>query len=87
MPRKKPKKEEPQKVDLAVVLGYIAVKDTKTLEGKVATLNQLGFSNREMALICGTKENAIRAAKSNLGLSPKKRSKKKGEKNANVKQK
>lgn len=63
------KKEEDKKnhkVDLAVVLGYIAVKDERTIEKKVGVLAQLGYSNRDMALICGTNENVIRATKSNI---------------------
>jgi DNA-binding NarL/FixJ family response regulator len=58
--------EKSTQVDLAIVLGYIAVKDLKTIDKKVAVLTQLGFTNKEMARICGTTENAIRAFKSQI---------------------
>ncbi len=51
-------------VDLAIVLGFIAVKDCNTLDKKISILSQLGFNNKEMAIICDTKENVIRAIKS-----------------------
>jgi DNA-binding NarL/FixJ family response regulator len=65
--------EQPTQVDLVIVLGYIAVKDLKTTDKKIAVLTQLGFTNKDMARICGTTENAIRAFKSQV----KKRSKEK----------
>ena len=58
--------EKSPQVDLAIVLGYIAVKDLVTLDKKVAVLNQLGFTNKDMARICCTTENVIRAIKSQI---------------------
>jgi len=58
--------EKLPQVDLAIVLGYIATKDLTTTEKKVAVLIQLGFSNKDIAKICGTAENAIRALKSKI---------------------
>ena len=53
-------------VDLVVVMGYIATKDLATTEKKVAVLTQLGFSNKDMAIICGTTEGVIRTLKSKV---------------------
>jgi hypothetical protein len=58
--------EKSEQVDLAIVLGYIAVKDLNTLDKKVAVLTQLGFTNKDMARICGTTDNVIRAIKSKI---------------------
>ena len=60
---------EPQKspeVDLALVLGFIATKDLPTTEKKVAVLAQLGYSNRDMATICGTSDNVVKTLKSKV---------------------
>jgi DNA-binding NarL/FixJ family response regulator len=58
--------EKTPQVDLSVVLGYIATKDLPSNEKKVVVLSQLGFTNKDMARICGTSENAIRALKSQI---------------------
>jgi F0F1-type ATP synthase epsilon subunit len=58
--------EKPTQVDLAIVLGYIAVKDLKTMDKKVTILTQLVCRNKDMARICDTTENAIRALKSQI---------------------
>jgi DNA-binding CsgD family transcriptional regulator len=58
--------EKAQSVDLALVLGYIAIKDLTTTEKKVAVLTQLGYSNADMAKICGTAETVIRTLKSKV---------------------
>jgi len=52
------------KVDLALVLGYIATKDLPTTEKKVAILAKLGYSNQEMAKICGTSDTVVKTLKS-----------------------
>ncbi len=59
-------------VDQAIVLGYIAVKEEETVEKQVAILTQLGYGNKQIATICGKKENAIRALKSKIGVTKKK---------------
>ena len=56
--------EKVQSVDLALVLGYIAIKDLTTTEKKVAVLTHLGYSNADMAKICGARETVIRTLKS-----------------------
>jgi len=58
--------EKSAQVDLAIILGYIAVKDLTTQEKKVAVLIQLGFTNTDMARICGTNEQVIRTIKSKI---------------------
>lgn len=58
--------EKSPQVDLAIVLGYIAIKDLTTQEKKVAVLSQLGFTTKDMAKICGTNEQVIRTIKSKI---------------------
>lgn len=58
--------QKTQPVDLAIVLGYIATKDLATTEKKVAALAQLGFSNSDMAKICGTNTKVIKTIKSKI---------------------
>jgi len=58
--------EKTQSVDLTLVLGYIATKDLATIEKKVAVLAHLGFSNSDMARICGTNAKVIKTIKSNV---------------------
>ncbi len=53
-------------VDLALVLGYIATKDLATTEKKVSVLVKLGYSNSDMAKICGTNERVISTLKSRV---------------------
>ena len=53
-------------VDMALVLGYIATKDLATVEKKIAVLSQLGYSNSDMAKICGKTSGVIRTLKSKL---------------------
>lgn len=69
-------KEEEYKVDISIVLGYIATKDLTTKEKKVEILTALGFNNQDMAKICGTNAKVIKVIKYNL---------KKGDKNATQK--
>ncbi len=59
-------KEKSQGVDLGIVLGYIATKDLTTTEKKIAVLTKLGYSNSDMAKICGTKETVIYTLKSKI---------------------
>jgi hypothetical protein len=51
---------------LSIVLGYIAVKELKSIEDKVKILDKLGYGNEEMAIICGTTPPSIRAARSKI---------------------
>lgn len=60
------KDENYQAVDLALVLGYIATKELPTVEKKIGVLIQLGYSNNDMAKICGCTPSVIRALKSKM---------------------
>lgn len=55
-----------QSVDLALILGYIATKDVATIEKKIEVLTQLGYSNEEMAKICGARKGTIKTLKSKI---------------------
>ena len=52
------------RLDITIVLGYIATKDLPTTEKKVAILAQLGYLNKDMAKICGTSDSVIKTLKS-----------------------
>ncbi len=39
---------------LALVFGYIAIKDLQRLEDRIRVLSQLGYGNQEIARICDT---------------------------------
>lgn len=58
--------EKKQQVDLAIVLGYIAVKDLATTEKKVAVLTKLGYSNKDMGRICDSSDGVIKTLKSKV---------------------
>ena len=60
----KKKEEEHGLPSLALVFGYIAVKDLQRLEDRVAVLSRLGYGNTEMALICGKTPGSIATIKS-----------------------
>lgn len=51
---------------LAHVLGYLAVKDLKTLEQRVEILARLGYSNQDIAKICGTTPLSVSVRKASL---------------------
>ncbi|MGB2714169.1 MAG: hypothetical protein WBC51_08330 [Vicinamibacterales bacterium] len=53
MPKKKRSSEESSLPSLALVFGYIAVKDLQRLEDRVKILSRLGYGNAEMSAICG----------------------------------
>ncbi len=57
---------------LALVFGYIAVKDLQRVEDRVRVLSRLGYGNQEIATICGTTPSTVAVMKSGL----KKRGKK-----------
>jgi DNA-binding CsgD family transcriptional regulator len=50
--RKVKEPEEHALPSLAVVFGYIAVKELQRLEDRVAVLSRLGYGNLEIARIC-----------------------------------
>jgi hypothetical protein len=55
--------DEPGLPSLALVFGYIAVKDLGALEDRVAVLSRLGYGNPEMAAICGSTPASVAVAK------------------------
>jgi DNA-binding NarL/FixJ family response regulator len=52
--------------NLALVFGYIAVKDLERREDRVRVLSRLGYGNQEIALICDTTPLTVAVMKSNL---------------------
>lgn len=67
-PVSKKKKESDQEVltSLALVFGYIAVKDLERREDRVRVLDRLGYGNQQIALICDTTPLTVAVMKSNL---------------------
>ena len=57
---------------LALVMGYIAVKELQRLEDRISVLGRLGFGNAEISIICGTTIQTVRTLKSKAGKSKKK---------------
>jgi DNA-binding CsgD family transcriptional regulator len=51
---------------LALVFGYIAVKDLQRLEDRVRVLVRLGYGNQEIARICDTTPMTVAVKKSGL---------------------
>jgi hypothetical protein len=51
---------------LALVFGYIAVKDLQRLEDRVRVLSRLGYGNQEIAIICDTTPLTVAVMKSGL---------------------
>ena len=49
---------------LALVFGYIAVKELQRLEDRIAVLARLGYGNAEIATICDTGIQSVRTLKS-----------------------
>jgi DNA-binding NarL/FixJ family response regulator len=60
---------------LALVFGYMAVKDLERREDRVRVLDRLGYGNQQIALICDTTPLTVAVMKSNL-----KRKKRRGRK-------
>jgi len=54
------------KIDTNLILGYIAVKELKTIPEKIDILSSLGFSNGDMPIICNTTSATIKNEKSKL---------------------
>lgn len=49
---------------LSLVFGYIAVKELQRLEDRVDVLSRLGYGAAEIATICDTSPNSVRAFRS-----------------------
>ena len=56
---------------LRLVLGWLAIKESKTLEERVAILSRLGYENREIATICDTTTGSVSVRKAGLKKLPK----------------
>jgi hypothetical protein len=66
---KKPKKEKEADralPSLALVFGYIAIKELQRLEDRVRVLTRLGYGNQEIAVICETTPMTVAVMKSVL---------------------
>lgn len=70
MPKKSDKTDEQALPSLALVFGYIAIKDLQRLEDRIRVLSRLGYGNQEIALICDTKSTTVATVK--YGLKQKK---------------
>jgi len=71
-PLKQSKKEEEALPSLSLVLGFMAVRELGRLEDRVKVLARLGYGNAEIARICDTTRDSVRALKS----KPKRKEKK-----------
>lgn len=63
---KKDKPEEHGLPSLALVFGYIAVKELQRVEDRVRVLSRLGYGNAEIAKICDTTPATVSTMKSGL---------------------
>lgn len=52
---------------LALVFGYIAVKELQRKDDRVKVLSRLGYGNAEMAIICDTTPAAVATLKHRAG--------------------
>ena len=59
-----PEESENINTNLALVLGYLAIKDIEDLKQQVDILTRLDFNNKDIAKICGLKDSSIRSIKS-----------------------
>lgn len=60
---------------LALIFGYIAVKELDRLEDRVAVLDRLGYGNAEIAKICDTTLAKVRALRGRVRLKAAKKNK------------
>ena len=51
---------------LALVFGYIAIKELQRVDDRIAVLDRLGYGSSEIAKICDTTPASIRARRSQL---------------------
>lgn len=49
--------------NLALVFGYIAIKELPEPSEQVSVLTRLGYGNKEIAKICGLTESSVRVIK------------------------
>ena len=77
MAQSKVKVEEHGLPSLALVFGYIAVKDLQRTEDRVVVLSRLGYGNAEIAAICDTTPAVVATLKSMAKKKPRKGKRKK----------
>jgi hypothetical protein len=63
---KKAKDDSQALPSLALVFGYIAIKELQRLEDRVRVLARLGYGNQEIAVICETTPSTVAVMKSGL---------------------
>lgn len=63
---KKAKKDGQALPSLALVFGYIAIKELQRMEDRIRVLARLGYGNQEIAMICGTTPATVSVLKSAL---------------------
>jgi hypothetical protein len=73
--KSKPREEEQALPSLALVFGYIAIKELQRLEDRVRVLSRLGYGNQEIAVICDTTPPTVAVMKSGLKKKKFRRSK------------
>lgn len=73
---KKTPTEEHGLPSLALVFGYIAVKELQSLSDQIKVLSRLGYGNIEIAKICNATPGGVRSIKSKLGKSKQSRDRK-----------
>jgi hypothetical protein len=66
MAKKKVEGDEQSLPSLALVFGYIAIKELTRLEDRVRVLSQLGYGNTEIARICDTTRGTVAVMKAGL---------------------
>lgn len=60
------KRNERALPSLALVFGYIAIKELQRLEDRVRVLSRLGYGNQEIAIICDTTPLTVAVRKAGL---------------------
>jgi hypothetical protein len=66
------KKEDSGFPSMALVFGYIAVKELQKFDDRVALLSRLGYGNEEIAIICNSTKNRVAVVKTSLKNKKKK---------------
>lgn len=67
MAKKAKKRSDDQTLpSLALVFGYIAIKELERKEDRVRVLSQLGYGNQEIARICDTTPGTVAVMKAGL---------------------
>lgn len=64
--KKKENDEDQALPSLALVFGYIAIKELQRMEDRVRVLSNLGYGNQEIAKICDTTPMTVAVTKSGL---------------------